>query len=67
MSEEKTVKKQSAKNMLLNLLRFSIIFYVLGMSIYGQFKNSLYISADTELSKFTREERLKGEERKNNW
>ena len=66
MSEEKTVKKQLAKNMLLNLLRFSIIFYVLGMSIYGQFKNSLYMSADTELSKFTREERLKGEERKNN-
>lgn len=67
MSEEKTVKKQLVKNMLLNLLTFSIIFYILGMSIYGQFKNSLYMSADTELNKATREEKIKLEERKNNF
>lgn len=67
MSEEKTVKKQLIKNMLLNLLTFSIIFYVLGMSIYGQFKSSLYMSADTELSKAIREDKIIGDERKNNF
>ena len=49
MNEEEKVKKQLKKNMLLNLLTFSIIFYILGMSIYGQFTNSLYMSADAEL------------------
>ena len=51
MNEEKQVKKQLLKNMLLNLITFTIIFYILGMIIYGQFKNSLYLSADSELEK----------------
>ena len=51
MSEEKQVKKQLLKNMLLNLVTFTIIFTILGIIIYGQFKNSLYISADSELQK----------------
>lgn len=51
MSEEKQVKKQLIKNMILNLVTFSIIFTILGIIIYGQFKSSLYISADSELEK----------------
>ena len=51
MSEEKQVKKQLLKNMILNLVTFSIIFTILGIIIYGQFKSSLYISADSELEK----------------
>ena len=51
MSEEKQVKKQLIKNMILNLVTFSIIFTILGIIIYGQFKSSLYLSADSELEK----------------
>lgn len=51
MNEEEKVKKQLIKNMFLNLVTFSIIFYALGMVIYGQFTNSLYMSADSELQK----------------
>ena len=50
MNEEKQVKHQLLKNMLLNLITFSIIFYILGAVIYAQFKNTLYNSADNELS-----------------
>lgn len=49
MNEEKQVKKQLLKNMLLNLITFSIIFYILGAVIYTQFKSTLYNSADNEL------------------
>lgn len=59
MNEEEKVKKQLKKNMLLNLLTFSIIFYILGISIYGQFTNSLYMSADSELEQAVRSEKLK--------
>ena len=67
MSEEKQVKKQLIKNMILNLVTFSIIFSILGLIIYGQFKNSLYISADSELEKTNvrREFRFEEIERKN--
>ncbi len=51
MNEEEKVKKHLIKNMFLNLITFSIIFYVLGMIIYSQFNHSLYISADSELKK----------------
>lgn len=51
MNEEKIVKSQLAKNRLFNILTFSIILIALGLMIYGEFKNSLYISADTELKK----------------
>ena len=51
MSEEKQVKKQLLKNMILNLIAFTIIFTILGVIIYGQFKSSLYLSADSELEK----------------
>ena len=50
MNEEKQVKHQLLKNMLLNLITFSIIFYILGAVIYAQFKNTLYNSADNELT-----------------
>ena len=53
MSEEKQVKRQLFKNMLLNLITFTIIFTILGIIIYGQFKNSLYLSADSELKNAT--------------
>lgn len=53
MSEEKQVKKQLLKNMILNLVTFTIIFYILGLVIYGQFKSSLYLSADSELKQTT--------------
>ncbi len=51
MNEEEKVKKHLIKNMFLNLITFSIIFYVLGIIIYSQFNHSLYISADSELKK----------------
>ena len=51
MSEEKQVKKQLVKNMFLNLITFIIIFTVLGTIIYGQFRSSLYKSADEELKR----------------
>ena len=51
MSEEKQVKKQLLKNMFINLITFIIIFYILGVLIYSQFKSSLYFSADSELQK----------------
>lgn len=49
MNEEEKVKKQLIKNMILNLITFSIIFYILGIVIYSQFSNFIYNSADTEL------------------
>jgi len=66
LSEEKQVKKQLVKNMILNLVTFSIIFTILGVIIYGQFKSSLYLSADSELEKTNtrREFRMGNIERK---
>lgn len=52
MSEEEKVKKQIIKNVILNLITFSIVFYILCIVIYTQFNRSLYISADTALEKF---------------
>lgn len=57
MNEEKQVKKQLTKNTLLNLITFSIIFYFLGLIIYGQFKSTLYRSADTELIQTVRDDK----------
>mgnify|MGYP005792654243 CR=1 FL=1 len=51
MDEDEKVKKQLIKNMILNLITFSIIFYILGIVIYSQFKNSVYMSANSELEK----------------
>lgn len=49
MNEEKIVKKQLTKNMIFNIIAFSIILVTLGILIYTEFKSSLYISADSEL------------------
>lgn len=49
MDEEEQVKKQLIKNMILNLITFSIIFYILGIVIYSKFSNFVYNSADNEL------------------
>lgn len=49
MNEEKIVKKQLTKNMIFNIIAFSIILVTLGFLIYTEFKSSLYISADSEL------------------
>lgn len=49
MSEQKIIKNQLIKNMMFNLIAFTIIFSVFGLIIYGQFSNSLYKSADEEL------------------
>ena len=49
MNEEEQVKKQLIKNMILNLITFSVIFYILGIVIYSQFSSYVYNSADTEL------------------
>ena len=63
MSEEKQVKKQLLKNVLLNLITFTIVFYILGIAIYGQFKSTLYSSADSELGRTnTRREVRMGKE-----
>jgi hypothetical protein len=51
MNEEEDVKKQLIKNMIFNLIAFSIIFYLFGTVIYSQFNKSLYRSADSELEK----------------
>ena len=65
MSEEKQVKKKLLKNVLLNLITFTIIFTILGIIIYGQFRSSLYLSADSELerSNSRREFRIEKEDR----
>ncbi len=52
MSEEEKVKKQIIKNVILNLITFSVVFYILCIFIYAQFNSSLYLSADTALEKF---------------
>ena len=52
MSEEEKVKKQILKNVILNLITFSVVFYILCIFIYAQFNSSLYLSADTALEKF---------------
>ena len=49
MKEEKVIKKQLKKNMLFNFFAFAVIFSVLGVIIYSQFRISLYSSADEEL------------------
>lgn len=49
MKEEKVIKRQLRKNMILNLVAFAVIFSVLGIIIYSQFRISLYMSADEEL------------------
>lgn len=52
MNEEEKVKKQILKNVILNLITFSVVFYILCIFMYTQFNSSLYISADTALEKF---------------
>lgn len=49
MEEQKIIQKQLIKNMLLNLITFSIIFSFLGIIIYTQVSHSLYRSSDEEL------------------
>ena len=56
MNEEQKVKKQLLKNTILNLITFTIIFYILGMIVYSQFRNSLYMSSDLELNNFVSQE-----------
>lgn len=51
MNEEDDIKKQLIKNMIWNLITFSVIFYLFGTVIYSQFNKSLYRSADSELEK----------------
>ena len=65
MSEEKQVKRQLLKNVILNLITFAVIFTILGVIIYGQFKSSLYLSADSELERTNsiREFRMEREDR----
>lgn len=59
MNEEEKVKKVLTQNMILNLITFSIIFYFLGIVIYSQFSNTLYLSADTILEKVVAQENEK--------
>ncbi len=49
MNEQKIINKQLIKNMLLNLITFTLIFSVLGIIIYIQVNNLLYNSSDQEL------------------
>ncbi len=49
MNEQKLVKKQLLKNMILTLIAFSVIFTILGLIIYNQVTISLYRSTDEEL------------------
>lgn len=49
MGEEKLIKKQLLKNMLLNFIAFTIIFSTLGIILYIQVENSIYVSSDEEL------------------
>lgn len=49
MAEQKLIKKQRIKNMLLNFIAFTVIFSVLGIILYVQVEGSIYQSSDTEL------------------
>ena len=51
MSEQKLIKKQLIKNMMLNLITFTIIFSLFGLIIFSEFSKYLYKSADEELIK----------------
>lgn len=49
MNEQKIIAKQLIKNMLLNLIAFTIIFSIFGLIVYSQVATSIYKSADEEL------------------
>jgi len=49
MNEQKIINKQLRKNMLFNLIAFSIIFSIFGLIIYGLVNVTIYKSADGEL------------------
>lgn len=49
MSEVNILKKQQLKNMLYNLIAFSLIFIVFGSIIFTQIKVSIYSTLDLEL------------------
>ena len=49
MDEQKIIKKQLLKNMILNFIAFTLIFSILGIVIYTSVKRSLYKSSDNEL------------------
>lgn len=49
MNDEKLIRKQIIKNMLLNFIAFAIIFSILGVILYTKVENSLYQSSDKEL------------------
>ena len=49
MAEEKLIKKQLIKNMLLNFIAFTLIFSILGIILYTQVESSMYKSSDEEL------------------
>lgn len=51
MKEQQLVKKQLIKNMVYNLVSFTIIFTIFGAIIYNQLTSSLYQSVDSELTK----------------
>lgn len=50
MKEQKVIQEQLIKNMIFNLITFTLIFSTLGVILYTQVKKSLYQSADKELS-----------------
>lgn len=49
MNEEEKVKKQLVKNIIYTFITFSIVFFMLGTILYGQFAESVYEPADKEL------------------
>lgn len=49
MREQELVKNSLIKNMILNLITFTVIFSILGIIIYTQVTSSLYKSSDEEL------------------
>lgn len=49
MREQEMIRSKLIKNMILNLITFTIIFSILGIIIYTQVSSSLYKSSDEEL------------------
>lgn len=52
MSEEKLIKQQLIKNMLYNLIAFTIIFTIFGAIIYNQVRTSMYSNVNEQLLRF---------------
>lgn len=61
MNEEKFIKKQLLKNMLLTFVTFSLIFAIFDFIIYNKVNYSIYNSIDKEIEQAVSQTKERGE------